>query len=231
MREPWFNRHLGISMALIFLGLFVFGIAAYSAITESLLFRFDYPIANTMMQLNNTTSQLFKDIAALLDTFGNVGTDIIGFLLIGLFLFRRDWRKASLVFSGLPLAGLVWLGIVYLVGRSRPEAVYLPFFEIPLPSFPSGHVWTVTSFYGILLYMYWPKIHSTALRVGLIVLYVLFDLFIGFVRLFHLGHFFTDVLGGYGGGLAWMVLAILVVEAYFSKEARGLSTESPTYSR
>lgn len=226
MKEPWFNRNLGISIALIFLGVIIFAIAGYSAVTETLLFRFDHPIANFMDQLNESTPEPLKLGAMLLDLFGNFGTDAIALFLLVLFAYRREWRKASLIFFGLPVAGLVWLAIVYLVDRPRPEVVYLLGTDFLLPSFPSGHVWTVLSFYGVLLYMYWSQIDTPLKRSLLVALYVLFVLFTGFVRMYHQGHFFTDVIGGIGGGLAWLVLVIVLVEAVSRRETRRISAET-----
>jgi len=230
MREPWFNRNLGISIALILLGLIVFFVAGYSAITESLLFRYDAPVENFMYQLDRSTPQLLKYVAVVVDMLGNYGTDAIAFILLVLFIRRREWRKAGLVFFGLPVSGLVWMAVVYLVDRPRPEVVYLLGTDFLLPSFPSGHVWTVLSFYGVLLYMYWSQIDTPLKRTLLVALYVLFVLFTGFVRMFHRGHYFTDVLGGIGGGLAWMVLAILLVEAYAHREIRKPTAKTSGYS-
>jgi undecaprenyl-diphosphatase len=93
--------------------------------------------------------------------------------------------------------------IKVMVHRQRPE----PFFDYPLPtsySFPSGHAFASTVFFGMLAALISPLLSSVRKRILIWLAAVLMAAAIGFSRVYLGVHYPSDVIGGYIGGLAWL---------------------------
>jgi undecaprenyl-diphosphatase len=80
------------------------------------------------------------------------------------------------------------------------------------PGFPSGHSFSAVLCFGLLAYLLAPKMPSRFWKAAVIVAAVLIILFIGFSRIFVGDHYLTDVLAGYGLGIAWAGLVYTSVE-------------------
>jgi len=80
------------------------------------------------------------------------------------------------------------------------------------PSFPSGHVITAVLAYGLLAYLFVPKMPSLFWKWVVVIAAILTMLYIGFSRLFLGGHYLTDLLAGYALGIAWAGLVYTLIE-------------------
>ena len=83
--------------------------------------------------------------------------------------------------------------------RPRPTTALL--FQQGL-SFPSGHAMMSTAFYGCLAWLVWREYGRRALALALLAWAVL----IGSTRVYLQVHYATDVLAGFAGGVAWLLL-------------------------
>ncbi len=83
--------------------------------------------------------------------------------------------------------------------RPRPTTALL--FQQGL-SFPSGHAMMSTAFYGCLAWLVWREYHRRGLALALLLWAVL----IGSTRVYLQVHYATDVLAGFAGGAAWLLL-------------------------
>jgi undecaprenyl-diphosphatase len=131
------------------------------------------------------------------------------------------WRKkhhhvaAFLVVTSL-VGGIISTIIKLLVDRERPV------FEEPITeafgqSFPSGHSMTATIGYGALLLAWMPLI-PVRWRKPLIAAY--FTL-VGLIALSRMGlgvHYFSDVLGGFVLGLAWLAVSTAAFSVWRREE-------------
>lgn len=93
--------------------------------------------------------------------------------------------------------------IKVMVHRQRPE----PFFHYPLPtsySFPSGHAFASTVFFGTLAALISPLLSSFRQRIFIWLAAILMTAVIGFSRIYLGVHYASDVIAGYVGGLAWL---------------------------
>jgi len=93
--------------------------------------------------------------------------------------------------------------IKLMVHRQRPE----PFFHYPLPtsySFPSGHAFASTVFFGTLAALISPLLSSVWQRSLIWLAAISMAAAIGFSRVYLGVHYPSDVIGGYIGGLAWL---------------------------
>ena len=94
-----------------------------------------------------------------------------------------------------------------LVGRKRPEVAWRVGDLPESPSFPSGHSLESMTLYGALGLAAGRRLRRPWLRVSAAVLGLCLPLLIGFSRVYLGVHYLTDVLAGWGVGLALAVLA------------------------
>lgn len=124
---------------------------------------------------------------------------------IGLLIWKKKFLEA-LFFSLATGGALVWVDLVFkpFFNRERP-----PFFSDPTISgaaFPSGHATgnsVMYLFLAVLLSNRYPKysvfFYTTA---------ILWILLMGIGCLYNGVHWLTDVLGGYGLGLSWLMICL-----------------------
>jgi membrane-associated phospholipid phosphatase len=139
----------------------------------------------------------------------------IGLILGVYFLYKRFWRELGMVLVGLGGSGLIWYFLSHYFARPRPNS---PFDVLPLrdPSFPSGLALMAVLCYGLLAYLFIPKMPSRFWKwfVGLLLAIVV--LFVGFSGILFGTYYVTDVIAGYALGLAWAGLIYTLIERFFS---------------
>jgi undecaprenyl-diphosphatase len=120
------------------------------------------------------------------------------------------WIKQSRRLAYSQAAVLVAMGfntiIKYSVHRSRPDTMYVAHMRIHSYSFPSGHSFGATVFYGLLAYLAWSRLpHPWNLLV--VLLLVLLIILVGLSRVYLGAHFPSDVVVGWLlGGLSLFVI-------------------------
>jgi len=108
-------------------------------------------------------------------------------------------------------AGLWWL-LAFYFNRPRPVFSDPVWHQMTAPSFPSGHVFGAVLCYGLLAYLIVPKLSMRFWKAVVVALAVLIILCVGFSRLFVSDHYPSDILAGYGLGLAWGGFVYTTVE-------------------
>lgn len=121
-------------------------------------------------------------------------------------LLRGRMRAALFLVIGIGASGLLITVIKIVVDRPRPDEAVVAAFG---SSFPSGHALSaivgVTSFVLLL----WPVVARPWRRV-IVPIGALLVIAVGFSRLALAVHHLSDVVAGYGLGLAWVALAYAV---------------------
>jgi len=128
-------------------------------------------------------------------------------------LVLRDWPAAlGLLFAQLGSVGNPLIKIIE--HRPRPGFPYELGSHVPTDySFPSGHAATAMVVYGFLIYLAWVRLRDHKLTRALVIaLCAIYILGMGLSRIYLGEHWFSDVLGGYVYGLAWVVLAVIVYQ-------------------
>jgi membrane-associated phospholipid phosphatase len=154
--------------------------------------RFDQTIARTVSQL-----PLWLNTPLQIVSFFGLPAVVIA-LAVSLAIF--SWLKGNLRLAGAQLACLVALGgntlIKQLVHRSRPDTIYVEHMRIHSYSFPSGHAFGSTVFYGLLALLVWQHLPQPW---NLIVMAALvgFIFLIGLSRVYLGAHFPSDVAVGW----------------------------------
>ena len=118
-------------------------------------------------------------------------------------------RQAMLLAAGGLGAELVSQVLKLAFHRPRPE-VFFGLVPSETYSFPSGHAFVATVFYGLLAGILMTLVPSRRKRVYSAAVAVLTGGLIGFSRVYLGYHYPSDVLGGWACAAAWLTLAKLV---------------------
>jgi membrane-associated phospholipid phosphatase len=216
LRTPgWLVRWPIIGIVLIVIGSLLFGALTYDVETHGPLSREDAPLSRTLH--NDAIHTPTYAIEYLIFGFflGKEVVIVIAITLILYFLHKRFWRELMMVLIGLGGGGTLWFFLSRYFDRPRPAAQLG--ISVNDPSFPSGHTLTALLCYGLLAYLFVPKMPSRFWKWFFAIAMVFVIVFVGFSRLFLGGHYLTDVLAGYGLGLAWAGLVYTLIERFFSR--------------
>lgn len=210
-------RNKRLAIGLIAFGLLIFLVMGFSVYTGRLFYLWDRPINDYFGQLYQNASEWMKLSARYVEIAGSEGILVATALLLIVWLVRDRLRYFWLLFVAVVGGRIAWLAVLFAIGRPRPTEVRA-MLGVLLPGFPSGHMMIFVAFFGTLLYLFFLRIRQPALRVLVAGVVVALLIATGLIRLFFTVHFFTDVVAGYGLGLAWTVGAITVLEGLFEKK-------------
>ena len=107
------------------------------------------------------------------------------------------------------VGGLVVRGLKLLFARDRPLDQVIPAEGY---SFPSGHAFASTVFYGMMVYLVWRLTERPWARAGAAVGGVTVIAAVGLSRVYLNVHYFSDVVGGWLAGSAWLVACLLLID-------------------
>lgn len=127
---------------------------------------------------------------------------LVAFVIAVVCLVRKRYRTVLFLAAGIGVGGLVLAVTKLMVNRPRPDEAAVGAFG---SSFPSGHALGVVVGVMSLLLLGWPVASTMWRRIaaaaGAVVIVA-----VGFSRLALAVHHLSDVLAGFGLGLAWVVL-------------------------
>jgi membrane-associated phospholipid phosphatase len=143
--------------------------------------------------------------------FGSVLFFVPASLLVPLVLYRRGYRRYAIEFL-LSMGGAVILNELLKAWFHRDRPTTALIYQYGL-SFPSGHAMMSMAFYGCLA---WLAVQHSA-RWGWATLLVVWALLIGCTRMYLHVHYPTDVVAGFAGGTAWLVLLRTGVRVFWKE--------------
>lgn len=145
-------------------------------------------------------------------------------LVIGL-LIARHWRAALFVFLATAGGAAICSLIKALTARERPDL--LPRFDLVASySFPSGHAWNGMIFYGeiaLAAALFLPR----RWRIPMVGLGLLAALLTGTARIALGVHWPSDIVAGWIGGGAWLLLCYGLLLGDEAKRRAAISTVDP----
>jgi len=106
-----------------------------------------------------------------------------------------------------------------ITARDRPNTV--PY------SYPSAHVLGAVVFLGMLVYVLYALRRRRRWWRGTAVASIVTVVAIAYSRLYVNAHWFSDVIGGLSGGLAYVFLVVLMLDTRMRSDPRGAATMSP----
>jgi membrane-associated phospholipid phosphatase len=132
--------------------------------------------------------------------------------IAGLMLFRRRCVLAATWLIATAGGGLLNVGLKAIFERSRPEHLH-GFAAASGWSFPSGHSSGSFIVYGLLAYLIvinsMPRWHLPVAAIAMTLIVC-----VGFSRVILQVHYFSDVLGGFALGAAWVAAWIAGLEIF-----------------
>lgn len=206
--ETWHGFSLTVAVVLILVLTYGFVEVTESWMQEEVLYRIDQGVSQALQgTLTATTLTLFRLLTYTAD-FRTVL--VLGLGLGVLLLVRKErWRFLALVLALGVGQGVLWL-MKWGFGRARPEGHLT---SAAGGSFPSGHTFTGTVFYGFVIFLVWRWTPRQWLRYTATLLLTLLILGIALSRVVLSVHWVSDVLGGLLVGLAWLLCSFIIARA------------------
>jgi len=197
-------------------GASLFGALAYNVSTKGPLLQWDVPLARQF----HTQAVKQPDRIIEILTFGFfVGKEMLQLIVVILalyFIHKRFWPELGMLLIGAGGGAIIWSVLIEIFDRVRPaQQVGIVVSDF---SFPSGHAISAVICYGLLAYLFIPKMPSAFWKWVVGIAAVLTMAYIGFSRVYLGGHYLTDVVAGYALGLAWAGLVFTLIESLFLNE-------------
>ena len=163
---------------------------------------------------DNLMSDGITSVLKVITELGGVAFTVLAGVLIFMFCKKIRW------FVTFDLVGVTLINqvIKHIVRRPRPNVLRLV--EEDGYSFPSGHSMVSMAFYGIIIYLVYKNVTNKYLKWTLIALLSLLILSIGFSRIYVGVHYFTDVVGGFLLGLAYLIIYINIYNKKVGKNEK-----------
>ncbi|WP_218042537.1 phosphatase PAP2 family protein [Steroidobacter gossypii] len=207
-------RQLGIQV-LVSIAVAVAACIGFAEIADEIavdedLGRFDTSLSDS---LSRHASDAQLRVFAFLTDLGDKRFLIPLGAVVALYLmFRRRWFLAAIWAIATAGGGLLNTALKAFFERARPEWLH-EFAAADGFSFPSGHSSGAFIVYGLLAYL--AVVHSPQrFHVPVAIVAMALIVCVGFSRVILQVHYFSDVLGGYAFGAAWVAAWIAGLEAY-----------------
>lgn len=218
LRSPgWFAMWPVLGIVLFLVGASLFGAIAYNVWTKGPLLQWDVPLARQMHV--QAVKQPERILEILIFGFF-VGKELLQVFIVILslyFLHKHFWPELAMLLIGAGGGAIIWYSLTGVFDRVRPTNQIG--IVVTDPSFPSGHTISAVLFYGLLAYLFIPKMPSLFWKWVVALAAILTMAFIGFSRVFLGGHYMTDIVAGYALGLAWAGLVFTIIESLFLNSA------------
>jgi membrane-associated phospholipid phosphatase len=221
LRSPgWFGKHPIVGLIMVLLGGGLFGALAIAVQSRNpQLLAVDTRIVNDLHRLALHSTPFFLGLMIFGFYAGEEIIVAIGVILVVYFLYKRYWTEMWMVLIAWVGEAVLWLLLANYFSRSRPVFPVAAWHQMTAPSFPSGHVFGAVLCYGLLAYFIVPKMPTRFWKAVVVAAAALIILYVGYARLFVGDHYPSDILAGYGAGIAWGGLVYTVVE-YIARRKR-----------
>lgn len=145
---------------------------------------------------------------------GNTSTIVVEtvILFIILIVFKQyayAWFTAGTMAAA---NGYNWV-LKHAVERARPTVHHLVYADGF--SFPSGHSVGSAALFGVLIILTLLLIKNKGWKTILVIIWCLFPLTIGYTRIFLHVHYPSDVVGGWLGGITFVLLGYSILYHYY----------------
>jgi undecaprenyl-diphosphatase len=209
-RRQYVGVHLAVGLLLSLLLVFAFAQVARRANTDSPLTQFDTTVGLRLAEVRQEAPAL-RVLMMAITLVGAFEFMLVFVPLVGVILWigRRRLLSVVWIIAGLG-SGLLNQALKRFYDRPRP------FFKDPWvyednQSFPSGHSTGSLVVFGLLAYLL--TLACPRRRLLIIGGLGLLILAIGFSRIFMGAHYFSDVMGGFCVGAAWLTVCITAIES------------------
>ena len=151
---------------------------------------------------------VIRDITDIKTSVFRIITDFGDYFILTLItalIFVKNRKYGIYVFINLLLASLINSGLKLMFLRERPTDMLI---DIGGYSYPSGHSFVSVAFYGLLIYLVTKSSFKNKTKNITIIFLSLLILLIGTSRIYLGVHYPSDVLGGFIGGIIYLIIFI-----------------------
>ncbi len=222
LRSPgWLGSWPLIGVILTVLGALLFGVLAIGVRTRNpQLLQFDVHIVDDFHVLGLNSLPLIRGLMIFGYYLGQEIIVGIGAVLVLYFVYKHFWKELWMVLIAWGGEAAIWLLVSNYFSRPRPVFAVEVWHQMTAPGFPSGHCFGAVLCFGLLGYMLVPKMSTRFWKAIAIATAVALIFYVGFSRLFVGDHYPSDVLAGYGIGIAWGAFVYTAVEFIARKRKR-----------
>ncbi|BDR60780.1 phosphatase PAP2 family protein [Lactobacillus xylocopicola] len=180
---------------------------------SQLIRNFDKTVINAICNHNAASVKFTTAFTNL----GNTSVIVVETIIICVVLaFCRKYAFAFFTAGTMITAnGYNWL-IKHAVERQRPLTHHLV--DAHGYSFPSGHSVGSAALFGVLIVLTILLVRNWTVRSLLCFIWALFPLLIGYTRIFSHVHYPSDVVGGFLGGIAFVLIGYTFLFHYYLEE-------------
>jgi undecaprenyl-diphosphatase len=209
------NTRLVLSILISFIVNLIL-ILSFSLLADSVLdgnlITFDTLI---LKNLESLRSPIRTAIMLEITKFGYQYLIFLQLILTGLLIFKNKTKLALELGLIVIVGGCLNLILKSLYGVQRPtiSPIYTPIYTEILYAFPSGHAMVAVTFYGLLMYLVYKSNWPWVYKIGFILVLFCLVLLIGLSRVYLGVHYPSDIIGGYLGGLLWLVAIYFVYKS------------------
>lgn len=211
-RRRYLGLHLTVGLLLSLALVFAFSRIARDVSGGGALTRFDNTFGLALAE-NRRALPALRVLAMAVTLLGAFEFMVVFVPLEGIFLWLRRRRLLAAVWlvAGAG-AGLLNLALKRFYDRPRPPFKD-PWVYETNQSFPSGHSTGSLVVYGMLAYLLLLALPGRRTRGAVVAGTALLVLAVGFSRVYLGAHYFSDVVGGYCVGAAWLTVCVSAVES------------------
>jgi undecaprenyl-diphosphatase len=193
--------------------IFVIAISLFATIAEAVTHHQTTALDDAiLLAIHSIASPQLDVLVTILTQLGSlIGVVALTAGIAGLFVVRREWRRAAILIIAVGGASALNLVLKVLFARTRPD-LWTHLVKEASYSFPSGHAMASMALAAGLVVALW---HSRY-RWHAIIAGGLYALVIAFTRLYLGVHFPTDIIAGWCVSIAWA----LAVKGLFTYRIR-----------
>jgi undecaprenyl-diphosphatase len=205
--EEYLGLHLTIGLLVCLLLVAGFGFLAHEVVGDRALAALDEQVGRDL-EANREHSPRLRHALIVFTEVGSPEAMTGLTVLVALALLMRRRRLLALVWL-LAMIGTPVLNfsLKSVFARDRP-AFRDPVIDETTYSFPSGHSMAAVIAFGMLTYFLLTVLSDRRERAAVVVLAALLVGAIGFSRIYLGAHYFSDVIGGFAVGGAWLSVCV-----------------------
>jgi undecaprenyl-diphosphatase len=186
----------------------VFGWIADNVVSSAYLTILDIHITDWF---HSHVNRVLTQVMLVITNLNGITAMCLYTLVLGAYLaWRKKWYWVGALVLAVPGGMLLNVLLKVAYHRSRPSFTD-PLVNLTSYSFPSGHTFSATLFYGMLAAFLVSRIRSWRLRVAVVLAAFLMISLVGLTRIYLGAHYFSDVLAAAAGAAAWLTLCLVTV--------------------
>ena len=205
--DEYLGLHLTVGLLVCLLLIGLFGLIAQSVEGGKALTELDRRIGLDL-QAHREREPEFRHTMIVFTEIGSPEAMTMLTVLVALALMLRRRRLRTLVWLFAMIGtALLNVGLKHAFNRPRPDWRD-PMIDEQTSSFPSGHSMGAVIAFGLLTYFILLALYDRRERIAVVIVATVVALVIGFSRIYLGAHYFSDVVGGFAFGGAWLSVCI-----------------------